>query len=166
MEELDVVFSDVGVAILIPELDGFFGADELVGEIFNLAGRLRAVVEMKHVAFLLEPVAEVRALEVKGRPVRGDEVAAIGVDELRLRGKRGGERGGESDEKYCEPFRHSRPWPEVFHCNYSLVKRLSLDEAVCLQNRLRWEAALPGRLSYEPILEGIPVSGLARAESP
>ena len=113
MEELDVVFGDVGIAVLIPELDGFFGADELVDEVFNLAWRLRAVVEMEHVAFLLEPVAEIRSLEVKGRAVGCDEVAAVGVDELRFGEERGGECGGECKKKYCEPFRHSRPKPEV-----------------------------------------------------
>ena len=89
MEELDVGFGDVVVAVLLPELRGFFGADELVNEVFNLARRLGAVVKVEHVAFLLEPVAEVSALEMQGGSVRGDEVPAIGMNKLRLRGKRG-----------------------------------------------------------------------------
>ena len=96
MEKLDVALGDVGVAILPPELRGIFWPDELVDEVFNLARRLRTIVEMEHVAFLLEPVAEARAFEVKGGAVRGDEVAAIGVNELGLGDQRGGERGGDS----------------------------------------------------------------------
>ncbi len=82
VEKLDIVLGDVGVAILIPELRSFFGTDELVDEVFNLARRLRAVVELEHVAFLLEPVAEVGAFEMERRTVGGNEVAAVGVDEL------------------------------------------------------------------------------------
>ena len=100
VEEADVVFGDVAFVPLMPEVFGGGGADEFGEVVLDLARGLRAVFEFEHVSLRLKPVAEVHTAEQDGLVVGGDDVRAVGVDEL---GKRGGEESeGEEDAEEHE----------------------------------------------------------------
>ncbi len=97
LEAVHVSFRDVGFAPLAPEGFGLLGADQLIDEILNLMRRLRAIFEVEHVAFGLEPVAEVGAAQHQWLVVAVDEIGAGGVDEAVL----GLDDQGRADEG-CE----------------------------------------------------------------
>src|SRR4030095_7405064 len=77
---------------LLPECLRLLWANHLGDESFYLARRLRAVVEVPHVAFRNHPVAEVRAAKDELVALGVDEMLALCADESCLSGERKGEQ--------------------------------------------------------------------------
>jgi VWFA-related protein len=83
-EPVDVGLGNVGFAPLMPEVRGLVGADQFSGQIFNFARRLRAAIEVKHIALGLEPVAEIDAAQQERMAGGIDEIGAGSVYETAL----------------------------------------------------------------------------------
>ena len=80
---MNIVAGDVVVAVSLPELRRFVFADEFIDGGLNQSRR-RGVLELEHIAFGQQPVAEIDALELKRLAIRRDELLAFDRYELRL----------------------------------------------------------------------------------
>jgi hypothetical protein len=61
---------------LLPKGLGSLGTEQFLRKVLNLVRRLRATIEMEHVAFRLEPVSQVDAAQHQRLAASVDEVGA------------------------------------------------------------------------------------------
>jgi hypothetical protein len=95
LDELNVVASDVPVAVVMPELGCGLGAEQFVGQGLDLAGRLWTLLEVEHVAFLDKPVTQVGSTEHENLALAVDKLGALGMHKSGL-----SERGVLGYEKH------------------------------------------------------------------
>jgi hypothetical protein len=102
LDAIQIGFGDVVGAPLPPEFFRLRRTQQFFGEVFDFARRLRAAIEVEHVAFHFEPVPEVDAAEQEGLLIAIEELFRVGVDEA-VPGDLGGEkRSGDQKEEKAE----------------------------------------------------------------
>ena len=112
LDEANVLLADVDVAKLAPESRRLLRTNQGLDHVPDLARRARPL-EIEHVAFGHQPIAEVDTLDGKAGAVTVDQMGPVGMDEIAGRGRRGPGPEHEAQSKE-RPTDHAETVPGSF----------------------------------------------------